>query len=1018
MSDLFSSEGPRLYSIPPGANFLDELASALVAATGLESDPEALADALIYVPNHRSERALAFALYQASGREACLLPDIRALGDLETEEPPPSAEVAFADLPPALPNAQRIGELTRLVMAYYQTQNLAIPPTSALAAARELARLLDQAALSGEVDWARLEEIVPDKQLARHWQQSLEFLKIITQQWPVRLEDAAAMDPYARRFAAAEALAEEWARHPPQTPVVIAGSTGATPASRVLMRAAMALPMGLVVLPGLDREAPETAWAHISETPSHPQFTLARTLDHLQVRPSNVAVWPQVAQIGNALARRRLIHEALAPADNTADWTDRLIQMAPDGDAAGFVKDALSGLSLLETSDETDEAMAAALLLRETLETEGETAALVTPDAGLARRVSALLKQWQVEVPASAGMSLLQSRAGSLAFLVMDWLTDLSHPVKLLAVLRHASGRFSAAQIDTLDRHFLRGIRAWDTLAGLRQHIEAGVDPERQKYTSYTDRDIAAALDLLDQLEAAMAKAGGDDCNGEPIAGPDWYGRATALIDAVSQAPAPWAGSDGASLSRLYRDLAEMSAPLGLQAPIVFNDLFKTEAAEARIASGYPHPRLAIWGPLEARLQTADRLILAGLNEGVWPAQPAADAFLPRVFRREIGLSDPDERIGLSAHDFAQLAAAPNVTLLAARRRADKPAVASRWIWRLRTLARGALGAGAADSALAPPAGANPLAWVQAMEQIKPLPAGFRAEPRPCPPIAARPRKLSVTRIETLVRDPYAIYCQYVLGLQSLDPLNLPGDARARGTAVHKALEVFETGPPDQGVEDLLSLLEAELRRGGESEADLIALRESRRQVAAEYLAWRGDNAHRVSGEILTEETGKIEMDIGGATFRLTGTADRIERRGGQAIAILDFKTGKPPSERQVRSGLSPQMSLQGLIAQRGGYGKLAGSVSVEALTYIRFGAQFKVDEIGQKAGTGKNELDPKPIAEIIDEAEQGLIRLLTAFADPAKVYLSAPQPERVTFWSDYTRLARRPEWAGLDAYD
>jgi ATP-dependent helicase/nuclease subunit B len=457
---------------------------------------------------------------------------------------------------------------------------------------------------------------------------------------------------------------------------------------------------------------------------------------------------------------------------------------------------------------------------------------------------------------------------------------------------------------------------------------------------------------------------------------------------------------------------------LGAQPPAVFTDLLKAELTLGNLQTGQPHPRLAIWGPLEARLQTADRIILAGLNEGIWPAQPPADAFLPRVFRKEIGLSDPDERVGLSAHDFAQLAAAPNVFLLTSARRDDKPVVASRWIWRLRTLARGALGKASAKIALAATNNHDPLVWIKAMEDAPKLQVGFRAEPRPTPPRDARPDALSVTRIETLVRDPYAIYCQYVLGLQSLDALNLPGDVRNRGTAIHSALELLEDDGQDKSVDGLVNLLERELRAGGETEAELIALREKRREVATEYIAWRAEHAARIDGRLVLEKKGSTTLTIKGEPFKLSGTADRIEPRIGGRLAILDFKSGKPPSEAQVRAGLSPQMPLQGLIAQRGGFAKYTNATEVEALTYIRFGTQFDVRELGEEAGRGASKLEAIEIGELIAEAEAGLVKLLTQFANPDHPYLSAPRPERVTYWSDYTRLARRDEWTGLTTYD
>lgn len=1011
MNGLFDPDGPKVYSIPAGANFLAELTRTLAAETGLKDHPEALADALIYVPNRRSERALGFALHQVAGGKACLLPNIRALGDLETDEPPPSAEAALADLPPVISPAARIGELTQLVMRYFEHTGRHMPAVACLAAARELARLLDQAALSGEIDWGALDQLVPNAQLARHWQQSLEFLDIITRQWPTHLQSTMQMDPYVRRLEAARAMAAHWQASPPTAPVIIAGSTGATPASRLLMQAAMTMPSGLIVLPGLDTDLEPRTLEQVAETPSHPQFTLARTLKELGLTPDQVAAWPGLTESVSRVARRRLIHQALAPAQSTADWTANLARISPGADSAAFVRDAVNGLTVLDAADDTQEALLAAILMRETLEQDGQTAALVTPDAGLARHVSAMLKRWQIDVSPSAGWPLSQTDPGSLILLVAEWMLDPSHPVALMAVLRHANSKFPKETVELLDKFVLRGPRAWqswDTLVA-RIHLPQD-DPSHRRKIS--ERGKAAIIDLIDQLTAILEAFPVDPEH--PLSGGEWYRQIADLALAVAHAPHPWAGEAGSALTTLLRDLTDLTAPLGVQVPSLWNELLHGEMQLQTVSTGAIHPRLVIWGPLEARLQTADRIILAGLNEDVWPAQPAADAFLPRVFRKHIGLSDPDERIGLSAHDFAQLAAAPDVILLNSQRRDDKPAIASRWLWRLKTLARGALGTDA-GAALGPDPARNPLNWLAHLEAAPLLPDGFTAEPQPRPPVDKRPDRLSVTRIEQLVRDPYAIYCESVLGLRPLDPLNLPADVRVRGTAVHKALERFEHETPDGDADALLTLLEDELRTGGEHDIDLIALRDRRRSVCEDYLTWRQDNAHALDGFPITEIKGTLVLDIGGRPFTLSGTADRIERRTDGSVAILDFKTGKPPTEKQVRAGLSPQMPLQGLIARDGGYEDI-GRARVEALTYLRFGTQFDVQELGAAAPRAK--LEAKPMADLIAEAEAGLVDLLTAFANPDHPYLSAPRPERVQYESDFTRLARRDEWTGSQTFD
>ncbi|MEL7113584.1 MAG: PD-(D/E)XK nuclease family protein, partial [Pseudomonadota bacterium] len=598
---------------------------------------------------------------------------------------------------------------------------------------------------------------------------------------------------------------------------------------------------------------------------------------------------------------------------------------------------------------DSEEALLAAIMLRRTLEHPDETAALITPDAGLARRVSAMMKRWNVDVSTSAGAPLAQTPAGSLVLLTGEWLQDPSHPVALMALLNHPSVQFDIHAIRHLDKHVLRGPRVWSDWPTLIEHAHALKSDTGRRGRAFKGAVADQALGLLEDLSAIVDQASRLD--EDNILGEDWYRNLSETAAALCRPPRPWAGEDGAAIVRVLRELADLAGPLGEQPPGAWLEILQTETSLQAIPAGNPHPKLAIWGPLEARLQSADHLILAGLNEGIWPEQPPADGFLPRVFRNKIGLPDPDERIGLSAHDFAQFATSPRVTLLQSRRRDDKPAIASRWVWRLRTLVRGALGS-EADMALGPDADADPRAWLAQIERAPPLPGTFTAEPRPKPPLAARPKNLSVTRIEQLIRDPYAIYCEHILNLEALDPLNLPPDVRVRGTAIHKALERFELELYNTA-EELLTLIEHELRSGGEVESEIIALRDQRFKVCQDYLDWRSAQVHEIEGAPLTEDRGSITISAAANEFMLSGTADRIERRIGNKIAILDFKTGKPPSEKQVRSGLSPQMPLQGLIARSGGYGKL-GTSEVTALTYLRFGTQFQVQELGASGQKGR----------------------------------------------------------------
>ncbi len=981
---LFAPGAPKVWTMPAGCGFLPAFAKTLADAADLQTDPAALADALIYVPNRRSARALALALFDAAGGAPILPPDIRALGDLESDDAPSGADEALAGLGPPLSDAARLGALAQLVSAYFRARGAPIPPGSALASAQELAALLDQAALTGGVDWTRLPDLVEETDLADHWLKSVEFLRIVSEHWPAWLEAEGASEPFARRLATAEAIAKSWSDRPPQGIVAVAGSTGATPATRALMAAAARLPKGLVLLPGLDRDADARAWSVIGDEPGHPQYALTKALEALGLAPDDVPVWPGLAESARADARRRLVHEALAPASETADWLSRLNTVA--GGAAGveqFASQAFDGLSLIEAADETEEAKCAALLLREALETQDRTAALVTPDTGLARRVSALLARWGVDAPPSAGDPIHRTPGASLIFLALDWALDPGDAARLCALLKHPLANIDADEARRLEMEHLRGPRIWKDWDGLAVK--------------------AQGYGAIARLSAAISKHGESFEEDRAVDGSTAMAALASLCDDIA-GDTLWLGESGAAAAKLLEDASAILKDLGPVRPADLRGVLETLARGRSIPPAAGHPRIAIWGPLEARLQHADRLILAGLDEGLWPAQPPADAFLPRRFRKTLGLEAPEARMGLAAHDFAQLACAPDVVLLRAKRRDDAPTIASRWVWRLTTLARGALG-DAADDALAPDG--DPRIWARDMMRVEP--DDVEAEPRPRPPLEARPARLSVTRIDQLQRDPYAVFAESVLQLKPLDPLNAPLGPRERGTAIHAALERFEVQALKTS-EDLLSLLETELAAAGETDSAIRAARAGLRRTADWYLDWRRERmAH--AGDVLTERPGRATFRIGGANFTLTAKADRIEVLPDGRIAIVDFKTGPPPSDKQIAVGLDQQMPLQALIAREGGFDGVPQAETAE-LAYVAFRSQPLARAVGgSKALPG----DPPDLAEA---ARAGLFQLIEGFRDPMTAYLSAPRVQfRSKYAGDYERLARRAEWA-RDAFD
>lgn len=960
---LFDGAAPRLRAAPASAPFLDVMAGAMVDALWREDDPFALADALVLLPNRRAARGLMQAFAKRLGG-AALLPAIRPLGDPQADDDPEvwGAAPIAADIPPPMDAMQRRLTLAALIRARGKAENGVEDPARAIALADELARLLDSAATVERVAWEKLHALVEEIDLARHWASSARFLDIVASFWPQHLAEQGRSDAAAHGAAVRRALAARWRAEQPTRAIVIAGSTGSIATTRELMRVVAGLPRGVVVFPGIDTDLEEGSWSVLGD--QHPQHALKETLAALGVERGQIPLLCSEAPSGRA--RRMLLREALAPPERTADWLARL-------NAAGggeFVRAGGAGLRLLEAANENEEALAIALMLREALETDGRTAALVTPDASLARRVEAKLARWGVAPAVSHGAPLRETQAGRLLALVCELAPDPGEPVALAGLLKHPRVALveDAAARATLEHEALRGPRRYRTLAEL-----AALDSLQEHPSA---RDLAARLEkALAPLAGAMAPSEATlDCFADAV---------TQTLEELTRYDI-WQGRDGELAANVLREAKEQGGVLGAMAPRAAARVL-TRLMDGREVPPAPggDPRIAIWGPLEARLQRRDLMILSGLNEGVWPAMPADDPFLSRGMRAALGLPSLDQRIGLAAHDFAQLASAPHVVLTRALRRDGAPTLASRWLWRLQTLVKGA------GEAAALPTAQDYVEWARALDT--PGKTRIAKPPRPRPPADKRLTRISVTQVETLIRDPYAVYARRILGLDALKPVGATPGPAERGSAVHKAIERFEEGS-DRTL--LLELLDEELRRAGVSPERRAAERERLRVSADALIAWLAGR-RQLGAAVYREKKG--ELAIGDVV--LSGIADRIEIGPGH-VAILDFKTGEAATVKQVESGLAPQLPLEAAMLAAGAFAGVPAARTSE-LVYWRF---------------GNAQPTPLPLAlDAMAEAEKALAALralLARYGEPDQPFLSKPRVQLLGRYGDYDHLARRKEWA------
>ena len=1051
MSDV-NPRTPNVFTVPPGRPFLQALATAIVAGDlpqrgGARPDPIDLPTWTILLPTRRAARVLQDAFLAAAGNTAMLLPAIRAIGDgqedLDLIESAAGLIGGAADalaIPPAIGGLERTLLLTHLVEAWSRATRTstsgsaldadgpvlsagASSPAQAARLAAELARLID-AVETENVSLVRIADLVP-AEFSEHWAQTLDFLKIITELWPAYLAEQGLLSPADRRNRLVLAEAQRIRARPPPAPLIVAGVTGSVPATAELIGAIAALETGAVVLPGLDLVLEPDVYARIAERhPEHPQHGLSRLLAQIGMARDDVTVLAGAEATPRQRARNRLVTEILRPTGSLSGWRALKHERA-SADLAG----ALDGVSLIEAASAEEEAEAVSLILREALETPGQTAALVSPDRLLARRVATRLEAWGIRVDDSAGRPFAKTVPGAFLEAVARAAQSGFAPAELMALLKHPLTRLgldagtvrrAARNLELVafrTTYLGRGLGSVGTavetarmLAATGERREAGVRRMR-------DPDWELVHDLVRRLVQAF----------EPMVALE-AGKGTVPISALVRAhvetaeavalkptpPAPadgedtaepepceiWAREEGAAAALLMARLMNGDVPQPSMRPADYADMLRTLVGSESIRTRVPrHPRLFIWGPYESRLQQTDVVVLGSLNEGVWPKTSDPGPWLSRGMRAELGLSSPEEETGRAAHDLTQLLGTRRVVLTRAQKVGGVPMVASRWLLRAKALFDG-LGL---TEQLVPD---RPwLGYARARDVAPKIPA--IRQPAPRPPVASRPRRASVSEVETWLANPYAVFARRVLGLEALPALGQEPGPAERGQIVHAALAEFTAQHPDALPDDIAEHFMAA--------ADKVIGRLAREpRVAAfwrprlvRFAQWFAETeaGRRAEGSRrLTEIGGKMIVAAPNGPFELIARADRIdiEPRG---LVITDYKTGKIPTNTEVGSGFAPQLPLEAAMAAAGMFPGVEAR-TVAALRYIRATG-------GEPPGEDTLvSVKDKPPGVLAAEALANLELLIAKFDDPATPYLALRRRKFDYTYDDYAHLARLGEWS------
>jgi ATP-dependent helicase/nuclease subunit B len=1029
----------HVFTIAPGAPFLKSFVAALldgrvVAQFSRALGPLDMAQATIYVPTRRAARALAEEFAEALDRPACLLPRILPLGGLEATETRLLFEEPGLETP--LNEAQAASDIWRRMQLAVLVQKWALALRHAIVSvgedgsfvtdaaepclvgtsaadawhlAGELAGLIDELIIE-DVAWERLDPLVLPE-FDPYWRITLDFLNIAISEWPSILAKHNLVDAARFQNLLVEAQIERIAGSS-AAPVIAIGSTGTNRATARLLAAVAAAPQGAVVLPGLDLLLDKDSWQRIGNAQAdepgfaHPQAALRRLLPILGVNRDGVI------ELGHPTPARtvrdKFLSEALRPADTTDMWS-----LYREQAAAGEIATALDGVSLIEAADEREEALSLAIALRQVLETPDATGALVTPDRDLARRVAGELGRFGIEIDDSAGEPLSASPYGTLARLILLAASSGLAAKDVVALLVHPLTRLGLARVDVerlaplFEIGLLRQVSSLGGFAAPAEAIAAARSAAADRFAHpaqkrITVEDWARLEDLLTRIQSALAPL-------SRLSGPHqlgaWIDAHRAALDAVTQGRAQ--GDDVEALETLLSELHRCALPeLRFDAETYALFLAQTMAEAILRRPRRVHPRLKIFGLLEARLMDADVMLLGGLDEAIWPPQATSDAFLNRPMRSALGLTPPERKIGQTAHDFVMAMGHERVVLSCAMKRDGTPSVASRFVQRLAAV-------GGKDFEACRQRGKIFVELARTIDYPATAPVASK-RPMPRPPIELRPARLSVTRIETLRRDPYAIYAEFILQLAQMP---LPKETEARrnmGNAIHEVLANFATRfaagvlPPEAGA--ILAAMMQAAFKDELADPDFAIFQWPRIERAMRFYLDFEARRRPALARIDVEIEGTTEIPLAdGTRFTLSAKADRLEHLAEGGVTLVDYKTGAPPSPKEVRAGFAPQLTLEAAMARRGAFG-LAQDTRVDAALYVKLlgkdGGEEKPLRFKKK---GEEDVS---LADMAEKHFADLVELLNQFRDPTTPYPPRPFPKFAARYNAYDHLARVKEWA------
>ena len=991
-----TSSHNNIYTIPASVSFSDSLVEWLIENAHTTNQP--LSNYLVLLPTRRACRTVQEAFLRKTDGEPLLLPRLHPLGDVNDEELMiNTGRNIIEDIPPAIPAVKRQIMLTNLISKLHPDAGL----EQNMQLAKALMKLMDQV-YTEDLDLSLLPKLVEEAELAENWKITTKFLDILSDNWPDILTQNNYIDEIDRRNRLLNTLNNYWQNTPPNYPIIAAGSTASIPATAKLLQTISNLPKGVLIIPGLDKQISNFGWNKIDE--GHPQYTLKKLIGNLNIDRHDIQY---ISDTKNKISVfEKFMSHAMAPPEYTNQWQ----KISLDKIQINALKENLKSIKRYDCDTAEEEAQLISLIIRETIETQGKTIALVTPDRYLARRAAIACKRWNITVDDSSGIPLKESRPGTFLKLIVDaYLKDFM-PLSLLSLLKHELSQGNGfndyrSAIRRFDIDVCRGIKQ-KGFKGYKEFYQIKIENEKVK-----SKPSENTLEFIKHLETIFA----------PLIelSPHQYYLFDDILQAhltVAESLASgeandgssllWQGEAGNALSVFLSDLRQHSHAVGKctlhEYKIILDQFISTQTVRPRYGM---HPRVMILGQMEARLMQTDTIILSGLNEGVWPANVEHDPWMSRPMRDKFGLPKPERDITLSAHDFVQNICGKDVYITRAKRQEDAPTMPARWLQRIDTLTE-VLG-------LSPDLSrqGKHLKFLKILNKNKTIPPIKR--PAPTPPITARPTKMSVTKIEKWRQDPYAIYAQYILGLYKLQDIEPETSIADRGTIIHSIMEIFVNTYPKElpqnteacFIDVANSVIDDYHLQESEINFWMPRLKKLSRWITDHESIWR-QNSRFLKSEIKGNMTLSDDLKN---PFILEGIIDRIDLKNTNGLALIDYKSAGTFNKKSITNGDRPQLPLEAMIAENNGFMKHGiKDKKVDEIAYwIMTGAK--------KPGEVTTIRDETEIKEILEITKEGLLSLIRIFEEENTPYYAIPDLDNAPRFNDYMHLERVKEWASLN---